>query len=175
MARRSLRPAGRLEISVAGRALLAHGAAGLIVAVVVAVGGGVFGIDFDPLVLVLVAALVVVAWWLSDLVDGWSPRMPWSRLDQPITGRYVGSDARTRRLETVIASADQAHQMGNRNLQQSLRDVAASRLARQGLGTPEPFADPRLSRRLATYLSAADPPSVSRRTLHAYLKEISAL
>lgn len=164
--------------SAAGRLLVSYGIAGTVLTVLAVVLGGVLGVNFDPVVLVLVALGTAVVIWLVVVIEDWAPPLRWEDVRFPSSSLHVGSDARTRRLASLISSSDEVHRMSQRALRDLLGDLTASRLVRRHDAHPaEPFTSPLLSRGLRSYLTRpvdAVPP-LSRRVLHSYLEEISRL
>lgn len=164
--------------SEADRLLASYLIGAIIVTVIAVLGGGVLGIDFNPVVLVLLALAGAVIVWFLAVIEDWAPPVRWEDVRFPTSSLHVGSDNRTRRLASLIVSSDAVHRMGQRTLRDLLRDLTASRLVRDhGADPSHPFASPRLSRALRTYLTCPDTavPSLRRRTLQSYLEEISTL
>lgn len=175
---RQLRVRGRLVTSAAGRLLASYLVGAIILTVIADLGGGALGIDFDPVVLVLVALATVVVLWFLAVIEDWAPPVQWEDLRFPTSSLHVGSDNRTRRLASLIVSSDQVHRMGQRTLRNLLKDLTASRLVRGHAADPhDPFATAAISAPLRAYLTSPDinVPSLKRRTLQNYLEEISRL
>jgi len=175
---RRLHVSGRLVASAAGRLLVSYGITGTILTVVAVVGGGLIGINFNPPVLILLTLGAAVVIWLLVVVEDWAPPSSWEDVRFPTSSLHVGSDSRTRRLASLISSADETHRMSQRSLRGLLAEVTAARLVRSHEADPaDPFSSPVLSRALRTYLTrpAAQVPPLSRRVLHSYLEEISRL
>jgi hypothetical protein len=173
-----LHVAGRLATSAAGRLLVSYLIGAIVITVVASLGGGVLGIDFNPVVLVLGALAGAVLLWFLAVIEGWAPPMHWEDIRFPTSSLHVGSDNRTRRLASLIAASDPTHRMGQRPLRDLLAELAASRLVRSHAADPQhPFATPALSPGLRSYLTSPDHavPSLRRRTLQTYLEEISRL
>jgi hypothetical protein len=175
---RRLRVSGRLITSAAGRLLIQYGIVGTVLTVLAVVLGGVLGINFNPEVLILVTLGTTVVIWLVVVIEDWAPPLQWEDVRFPSSSLHVGSDGRTRRLASLIASSDEVHRMSQRTLRNLLGEITASRLVRLHDGDVEdPFASPVLSRQLRSYLTSPDDrvPALSRRVLHSYLEEISRL
>ena len=169
---------GRLVTSAAGRVLVSYLVGAIIITVVASLGGGFLGIDFNPVVLVLVALAGAVLLWFLAVIEDWAPPMHWEDIRFPSSSLHVGSDNRTRRIAALIVSSDPTHRMGQRTLRDLLAELAAARLVRSHGADPEhPFVTPLLSPGLRTYLTSPDHnvPSLRRRTLQTYLEEISRL
>lgn len=177
-AERRLRVSGRLVASAAGRLLVSYGIAGTVITVLVVVTGGLLGVNFDPVVLALVALGTAVVVWLSVVIEDWAPPLHWEDVRFPASSLHVGSDSRTRRLGALIAASDETHRMSQRALRDLLAEITASRLVRlHGADPADPFASPAISRPLRSYLTrprTAVPP-LRRRVLQSYLEEISRL
>jgi hypothetical protein len=173
-----LRVSGRLVTSAAGRLLLSYGITGTALTVLVVVLGGLLGVSFDPVVLVLVALGTAVVVWLSVVIEDWAPPLHWEDVRFPTSSLHVASDNRTRRLAALIAASDETHRMSQRALRDMLAEMTASRLVRlHDADASDPFASPAISRALRSYLTrppAAVPP-LRRRVLQSYLEEISRL
>ncbi len=173
-----LRVAGRLATSAAGRLLVSYLVGAIVITVLASLGGGVLGIDFNPVVLVLVALAGAVLLWFLAVIEDWAPPMSWEDIRFPTSSLHVGSDNRTRRLAALIVSSDPTHRMGQRTLRDLLAELTATRLVRSHASDPQhPFATPVLSPGLRSYLTRPDHdvPSLRRRTLQTYLEEISRL
>lgn len=173
-----LRVSGRLVTSEAGRVLVSYLIGAIVITVIASLGGGVLGIDFNPVVLVLVALAGAVLLWFLAVIEDWAPPMHWEDIRFPTSSLHVGSDNRTRRLAALIVSSDPTHRMGQRTLRDLLAELTASRLVRTHAADPhQPFAAPLLSSGLRSYLTSPDDavPSLRRRTLQTYLEEISRL
>jgi hypothetical protein len=164
--------------STAGRLLVSYLVGAIIITVLASLGGGVLGIDFNPVVLVLVALAGAVLLWFLAVIEGWAPPMHWEDIRFPTSSLHVGSDNRTRRLASLLVSSDPTHRMGQRTLRDLLAELAAARLVRSHAADPnQPFASPALSSGLRSYLTSPSHavPSLRRRTLQTYLEEISRL
>lgn len=175
---RVLRVSGRLVTSAAGRLLASYLVGAIAIMVVASLGGGALGVDFNPVVLVLVGLATAVLLWFLAVVEDWAPPLVWEDVRFPSSSLHVGSDDRTRRLASLLVSADPSHQMGQRALRDLLGELAAARLVRSHGAVPDdPFASSLLSPGLRAYLSGADQivPSLRRRTLLSYLEEINRL
>ena len=173
-----LRVSGRIVTSAAGRLLVSYLIGAIIVTVIASLGGGVLGIDFNPVVLVLVALAGAVLLWFLAVIEDWAPPKHWDDIRFPSSSLHVGSDNRTRRLASLIVSSDPSHRMGQRTLRDLLAQLTAARLVRSHAADPErPFASHLLSPGLRGYLTSPDHtvPSLRRRTLQTYLEEISRL
>ena len=173
-----LRISGRLVTSTAGRLLVSYLVGAIVITVLASLGGGVLGIDFDPVVLVLVALAGVVLLWFLAVIEDWAPPMHWEDIRFPTSSLHVGSDNRTRRLASLLVSSDPTHRMGQRTLRDLLAELTAARLVRSHAADPDrPFTSPALSSGLRSYLTSPDlaVPTVRRRTLQTYLEEISRL
>jgi hypothetical protein len=164
--------------STAGRLLVSYLVGAIVITVLASLGGGVLGIDFNPVVLVLLALTAAVLLWFLAVIEDWAPPMHWEDIRFPTSSLHVGSDNRTRRLASLLVASDPAHRMGQRTLRDLLAELTASRLVRShGADPQQPFASPVLSPGLRSYLTSpthAVPP-VRRRTLQTYLEEISRL
>lgn len=175
---RGLRVSGRLVTPEAGRLLVSYGIGGIVITVLASVGGGLLGVDFNPVVLVLVAMGVAVILWLVVVIEDWAPPQSWEDVRYPTSSLHVGSDNRTRRLAALLLSSDDTHRMSQRQLRALLRELTAARLVRSHQADPaDPYSSPVLSRGLRGYLARPEHavPPLSRRTLDAYLEEISRL
>ncbi len=175
---RRLRVAGRLMTSAAGRLLVTYAITATILTVLAVVLGGIFGVNFNPVVLILVALGAAVVVWLVVVIEDWAPPLSWEDVRFPTSSLHVGSDNRTRRLASLIASSDEVHRMSQRSLRDLLSEITASRLVRLHDADPHaPFASPAISRPLRSYLTrpATAVPPLTRRVLHSYLEEISRL
>lgn len=173
-----LRIAGRLVTSTAGRLLVSYLVGTIVITVLASLGGGVLGVDFNPVVLVLVALAGGVLLWFLAVIEDWAPPMHWEDIRFPTSSLHVGSDGRTRRLASLLVSSDPTHRMGQRTLRDLLAELTAARLVRSHAADPEhPFASPALSSGLRGYLTGPSDavPSLRRRTLQTYLEEISRL
>jgi hypothetical protein len=175
---RSLRVSGRLVASAAGRLLVSYGVTGTVITVLAVVLGGLLGVNFDPVVLALVALGTAVVVWLSVVIEDWAPPLHWEDVRFPTSSLHVGSDSRTRRLAALISASDETHRMSQRALRDLLAEITASRLVRlHGADPSNPFDSPAISRPLRSYLTrppVAVPP-LRRRVLQSYLEEISRL
>ena len=175
---RRLTIAGRLITSAAGRLLISYAISGTVLTVIAVVVGGLLGVNFDPIVLILVTLGAAVVIWLVVVIEDWAPPLSWEDVRFPTSSLHVGSDNRTRRLASLISSSDEVHKMGQRSLRDLLGEITASRLVRLHEADPaDPYASPLLSRQLRSYLTRppnAVPP-LSRRVLQSYLEEISRL
>ena len=175
---RRLTVSGRLVTSAAGRLLVSYGIAGTVLTVVAVVVGGVLGLSFNPVVLILLTLSAAVVIWLVVVIEDWAPPLWWEDVRFPSASLHVASDSRTRRLASLISSSDEVHQMSHRALRDLLGEITASRLVRlHGADPADPYASPVLSRPLRTYLTRPTNvvPPLSRRVLHSYLEEISRL
>lgn len=175
---RRLRVAGRLITSAAGRLLVSYGITGTVLTVLAVILGGIFGINFNPAVLVLVTLGAAILIWLVVVIEDWAPPLHWGDVRFPSSSLHVGSDSRTRRLASLISSSDEVHRMSQRSLRDLLGEITAARLVRLHDADPgDPFASPVLSRPLRSYLTrpADAVPPLNRRVLHSYLEEISRL
>ncbi len=178
MAPERLTVSGRLVASAAGRLLVSYGIVATAVTVIVVVVGGLLGVIFDPVVLVLVALGTAVVAWLSVVIEDWAPPLHWEDVRFPTSSLHVASDNRTRRLAALIGASDERHRMSQRALRDLLAQVAASRLVRLHDADPaDPFASPEISRPLRSYLTHPPQtvPPLRRRVLQSYLEEISRL
>ena len=175
---RRLRISGRLITSSAGRLLVTYGITGTVLTFLAVVIGGLIGVNFDPAVLILVTLGAAVLIWLVVVIEDWAPPLRWEDVRFPLSSLHVGSDSRTRRLATVISSADEVHRMSQRALRDLLAEITASRLVRLHEADPDnPFASPVLSPALRSFLTrpANAVPPLRRRVLHSYLEEIGRL
>lgn len=173
-----LHVSGRLVTSAAGRVLVSYLIGAIVITVIASLGGGVLGIEFNPVVLVLVALAGAVLLWFLAVIEDWAPPMHWEDIQFPTSSLHVGSDNRTRRLAALIVSSDPTHRMGQRTLRDLLAELTASRLVRSHAADPHHlFSAPLLSPGLRSYLTSPDHavPSLRRRTLQTYLEEISRL
>lgn len=150
--------------------------------VAVAVGGVAYlsGVLIDPLVSVLIAVLVAALVWVTRAVTMEASGTVWdppSVEPAPVLPRVAG----VTRLARSARDASGRRAFTGRELARTLHAIAAERLVRRhGADPRDPFASARglLSPPLLAFLTATEeshPPSVSRRTLDAYLKEIDAL
>ncbi len=175
---RRLTVSGRLVTSAAGRLLVSYGITGTVLTVLAVVLGGVLGVNFDAVVLILVTLGAAVVIWLVVVIEDWAPPLHWEDVRFPTSSLHVGSDNRTRRLASLIASSDDVHRMSQRSLRDLLGGITASRLVQlHGADAEDPYASPLLSRGLRSYLTrpADSVPPLNRRVLHSYLEEISRL
>ena len=106
-----LRVSGRIVTSAAGRLLVSYLIGAIIVTVIASLGGGVLGIDFNPVVLVLVALAGAVLLWFLAVIEDWAPPKHWDDIRFPSSSLHVGSDNRTRRPRR--SSSDPTHRMGS--------------------------------------------------------------
>jgi hypothetical protein len=175
---RRLRVSGRLITSAAGRLLVSYAITGTVLTVIAVVVGGLIGVNFNPAVLTLVTLGAAVLIWLVVVIEDWAPPLTWEDVRFPTSSLHVGSDNRTRRLASLIASSDEVHRMSQRSLRDLLGEITASRLVRLHEADPDdPFSSPAISRPLRSYLTRPPDsvPPLNRRVLHSYLEEISRL
>lgn len=173
-----LRVSGRLVTSAACRLLISYGITGTVLAVLAVLIGGVLGVNFNPVVLILTTLAAAVVVWLLVVIEDWAPPLRWEGVRFPISSLHVGSDIRTRRLASLISTSDEVHQMSHRSLRDLLGEITASRLVRShAADAADPFASPAISSHLRKYLTcpAESVPPLRRRALHSYLEEISRL
>ncbi|CAI9405020.1 hypothetical protein [Aestuariimicrobium sp. T2.26MG-19.2B] len=162
---------------------------GLVTHVVVALLGVGLLIAASPL---MGLRLEVLPWLVIALVGGvgaWLLRRGWDPAPHPTWVEHqaeVGTarpqaDLRTSRLADAISSAQPGRAFTTRTLVGALHEVTAQRLVRKHGADPEhPFDDVEglLSPALLAYLATADDdhsPTVTRATVHRFLKEISEL
>lgn len=136
--------------------------------------------------------LFLVPWVVFALATAaliWVLRTGPEPLDSPVwveNQSHAGSalfqsDLATRRIADTIAGAQPGREFSTHQLAHTLRELASQRLVRLHKADPaNPLTtgERQLTPQLLSYLTSVetgDSPSVSRRTLHRYLKEIESL
>ncbi|TRY17868.1 hypothetical protein FOJ82_11420 [Tessaracoccus rhinocerotis] len=148
---------------------------GAAAAVVLVVGGRFVNLGFDPAATVALALLAAAgSWILADQAE--PPSRPlWQRPQPPQRAAAFLADTRTRRLATVLARAQPGAEFETATAARLLTDLVEHRL---DAPPAEGAAEERLSPELAAFLRDARegrPRPLTRRALHAHLKEIDAL
>lgn len=176
---------------------------GAVAAVVVVVLGRLVGLLFDPFMTVLLALLLAAGSWF--LADQFAPaeRPMWQRPQPEQRAAAFLADTRTRRMATVLARAQPGAEFETATVARTLAELLAARgfddgrhagargpaqPAEHSLGLSRPARDeqgvvettrPRtLSPELTAYLEDARDGRarpLTRRALHAHLKEIDQL
>lgn len=151
------------------------------VGVFVIVGARFLSAGFFPVPTLVTAGALGVLWWALMMVTDWPAYERWEPASATDPSLRVASDARTRRLESMLSGADAKHRMSTRDVARALAAVVSDALVRHhGADPADPLASAggRLSPDLIDFLRA-DParpvPAVTRRVLHVWLTEIDTL
>lgn len=153
-------------------------AAGGAVAVLVVAVGPLVGFGADPAATVLLGLFVGGLVWLAAWRTASGDEPPWRRPEPPAELAQLTTDARTRRITSMLVHSTPGGGFESTSLAAMLGELAAHRLVcRHGLPSEDPLghADGLLSPPLLAHLRAERPPALKRSTLHAYLKEIDEL
>ncbi|MCC2594453.1 hypothetical protein LKO27_13670 [Tessaracoccus sp. OS52] len=169
----------RADFAWSGLALrLAVGAAG---AVVVTIAGRFLNLAFAPVPTVVIGLLAGVVAWFSWLFDEPPPRPAWEQPHPPPHGARFAADVTTRRLATMLARAQPGSEFETGAVARVLTELVERRLVRNHdvpADDPVERAHDLLSPELLAYARAAradKPRPLTRRALHAHLKEIDQL
>ena len=149
-----------------------------IVAVVIIGAGGAIGFRLSPVPVIVACLFVGTVWWATAAALPSAVQPPWKKPEPPPDVHLFAADQRTRRTATMIADASFNRSFTQSNLRAALADrlrarVAASR--RAGHDIPLADAAQHVSEPFRAYLLRDKAPTLHRRTLRRYLKEIEAL
>lgn len=163
------------------RALAVRLGIGVAIAAGVVVLGRVVGLAVAPFPAVLAGMAVAAASWAFAHLGESPVAPPWQQPQPESTTSRFNADVRTRRLATMLSHAQPGKVFEAGAVARLLADLTSRRLVRRRLvpaDDPLAHADGHLSPALLAYLRAADadrPPTLTRRVLHAHLKEIDEL
>lgn len=147
----------------------------------VVVIGRFLGLAVSPMAAVLAGMAIAAASWVLTRFQEPAGGPPWQQPQPDSTASRFSADVRTRRLATMLSHAQPGKVFEVGAVARLLADLTSRRLVRRGLvpaDDPLAHADGHLSAPLLAYLRAADadrPPTLTRRVLHAHLKEIDEL
>lgn len=154
---------------------------GVVAAVVVVVLGRVVKLDIAPIPAVIVCLVLAAVSWMFTEAEEPAAGPLWRQPHPQVTSSRFSADVRTRRLATMLSHAQPGQIFEAGTTARLLATLTTTRLVRRGLLSPDaPLTDaaPHLSPALLGYLRSAEsdkPQVLSRRALHAHLKEIDQL
>ena len=151
------------------------------VATVLIVGGRGVGLALAPLPTVLVALVIAALTWMGAQAEPRASQPAWVQPHPPAHSARYTADIATRRVANMFVRAQPGAAFEAAATAQMLGGLVEQRLRdHHDVGADDPLteAEPHLSADLLRYLHAAragKPQPLTRRALHAHLKEIDQL